>query len=143
MSDKIFPLPIDTPISDDQKFSAFKFGSVWNRFFKALSDDLMAANLVNNLAPSAIVSPVVPTVTQAQLNAAAKALKYTLNANRVDVTYYNDAPLSVALEIALPYTAALAFDFGGVTYAPGTKTVTIAPSTSYVRFWFVAQTTRN
>jgi hypothetical protein len=146
MSQNLFPLPIDTPISDDPKWPV-KFGAVWNRFLKAIGDDMLAANIVNNAKVTDITSPTTSTVTQVVLNDAAKAFKYTLNANRCEVTYHNVAPLSVPLVINLPYTAALTFDVLGVMYAPTPsapiKAVTIPPTIGYVRFWYVIQTTRN
>lgn len=147
MSEALFPVPVDQPLSDEPKYAGLKFGMVFQRFLKAISDDMLAANIVNNLAPTSIVSPVVPDMTQAQLNAIAKSVKYTLNANRCDVTYYNTEPLTVPLVINLPYTAALAFDIDGTVYAPTTATlvkqVTIPANTGYVRFWYVVQATRN
>lgn len=143
MSQNLNPLPIDTPISDEPKFSALKFGAIWNLFLKAMSDDMLAANIVNNLASSSITSPVAPTVTQTVLNATARAFKYTLHANRCEVTYYNETPLTDPLIVNLPYTAALAFDIDGVIQPPLTKSITIPANTGYIRFWYVVQATRN
>lgn len=143
MSDALFPIPTDTPVSDDPKFGALKFGMIWNRFFKAIGDDLLAANIVRNLPVTSITSPVVPDVTAATLKAAATAFKFTLNATRCEVTYYNTTPLAAPLVVNLPYTAALAFDIAGTIYAPETTSVTIPAATSYLRFWFVAKSVRN
>lgn len=149
MSDALFPIPVETPVSDDPKFGALRFGAIWMRFWKAMSDDMLAAQIVNNLPVSSITSPLPDPAgtTQAQINAAARAFKYTLNANRCEVTYYNEAPLTVPLVVNLPYTAALAFDIDGVMYTPTSSTlikqITIPANTGYTRFWYVIQTTRN
>lgn len=143
MSQALFPIPTDTPVSDDPKFGPLRFGAIWLRFWKAISDDMLAANIVNNLPVTSITSPVEPDVTKAVLRAAALAFKFTLNANRVECTYYNTTPLTVPLTLNLPYTAALAFDIAGTVYEPATLSVTIPANIGYVRFWYIAQAVRN
>lgn len=137
MSDALFPLPIDTPISDDPKFSAFKLGNVWNRFLKALSDDAMTANIAYNLLVTSISSPTADEVTKPVLSAAARSVKYVLNGNLCVVTYDYSAALSVPLVFQLPFTALLAFDIAGTYYPSGTTTVTIPAHTTYVRWWYL------
>lgn len=135
MSLNLFPLPIDTPISDDSKWSGLKLGNVWNRFLKAISDDLLAANVVNNL-PATSVSAA--GLTDPQLAAAARAFKYTLNANLCFVTYAAGETLpSVPATFNLPFSALLPFDFGSGPLPAGTRSITIPADTAYLRFWYV------
>ena len=134
MSLNLFPLPIDTPISDDSTWSGLKLCSVWNRFFKAISDDLLAANVVNNL-PATSVS--AEGLTDPHLAATARAFKYALNANLCFVTYSVDAALSVPAVFQLPFAALLPFDFGGPVQPAGAKSITIPAGTAYLRFWYV------
>lgn len=141
MSNQTFPMPIDTPLGDDPK--AFRVGMAWSRFFKSISDSILKSNIIVNALPTAITSPTVPTVTQTVINTLASSFKYVLNANLCFITYSAAAPYSGSVVVNLPYTAALPFDFGGVTYPAGTKSVTIAPTTAYLRFWYVAEPTKN
>lgn len=134
MSLNLFPLPIDTPISDDSKWPGLKLGNVWNRFFKAISDDLLSANIANDL-PATSVSAA--GLTDPQLAAAARAFKYILNANLCFVTYSVDAALSVPAVFRLPFSALLPFDFGGDAQPAGAKSITIPAGTAYLRFWYV------
>jgi len=148
MSDKLFPLPIDTPISDDPKVG-IKFGAIWNRFFKAFSDMAIKSTVVSNLPVTAITSPVVPTVTQVEINATARAFKVVLNGNLCLCTYAPAAALAVPVELVLPYPALLAFDIDGTVYlptqiqpvpaSPSVRSVTIPAATTYLRFWYIIQ----
>lgn len=134
MSLNLFPLPIDTPISDDSKWSGLKLGNVWNRFFKAISDDLLAANVVNSL-PATSVSAV--GLTDPQLAAAARAFKCVVNANLCFVTYSVDVALSVPAVFQLPFAALLPFDFDGTVQPAGAKSITIPAGAAYLRFWYI------
>lgn len=134
MSNNLFPVPVETPISDDQKYSGIKFGAIWMRFFKVFTDDMLAANIVYNTALSSIIAP---GLTDIQRATAARACKYTINANICTMTYDNTE--SPAFLLNLPYTALLAFDINGVRYPAGTKQVSIPLGVAYTRFWFVVQ----
>ena len=136
MSSALFPIPQDTPISDDPKLSTFRFGLIWQRFLKAISDDMLAANIVNNLAPTSISSPT--DLTPAQLRQTAQSIKYVLNANLCFVTVDLVDATTAPIVFNLPYTALITFDISGVKYAAGTKSVTLPSGTSYVRFWYIA-----
>jgi hypothetical protein len=138
MSGKLFPVPVETPVSDDPKFGGLKFGAIWMRFLKAISDDLLAANIANNLPTTSITSPVVPDVSAPVLAATARAIKYVLNANLCVVTYYVPAALTVPIVFNLPFTALLAFDIDGAAYPEATKSVTIPANIAYLRFWYIA-----
>lgn len=133
----VFPVPVETPISDDPKTSGLRFGMIWMRFLKAISDDLLAAGVVNNTPTSSVTAPALSDVQRA---AAARAFKWVLNANLCLVTYDNTE--SPALTVRLPFTALLAFDIDGTRYPAGTREVTIPAGTSYIRFWFIAQATK-
>lgn len=130
----VFPVPVETPISDESKHSGIRFGMIWMRFFKALSDDLLAATVVNNSATSTVTAPAL---TEIQRAAAARAFKWVLNGNVCLVTYDNTT--SPALTVQLPFTALLAFDVDGVRYPAGTKSIEIKAGTSYIQFWYIVQ----
>lgn len=119
MSNANFPIPTGTPVSDEPKYSGIRFGMIWNRFFKAIGDDVLRANTI--------------TTTKQDPN-----LSYVINMSLVVVTWYSPTPLVAAKTIQLPYANALAFDTGNTIYAPGTQTITLQPGTSYLRFWYVA-----
>lgn len=140
MSNALFPVPIDTPVSDETKFAGLKFGSIWMRFLKAISDDLLAANILNNLAPSTITSTA--TLTPAQLRATAQGIKWVLNANLCVVTVSLPESVAEPVEFALPFTAAAAFDVNGTFKPAGAKSVTIPAMTTYFRFWYIASATK-
>lgn len=121
MSNANFPIPTGTPVSDEPKYSGIRFGMIWNRFFKAIGDDVLRANTI--------------TTTKQDPN-----LSYVINMSLVVVTWYSPTPLVAAKTIQLPYANALAFDtdIDATIHAPGTQTITLPSGTSYSRFWYVA-----
>lgn len=119
MSNANFPIPTGTPVSDEPKYSGIRFGMIWNRFFKAIGDDVLKANTI--------------TTTKQDPN-----LAYVINMSLVIVTWYSETPLASSKTIQLPYASALAFDIDGEMFTPGTQTITLQPGTSYLRFWYIA-----
>lgn len=92
---------------------------IWNRFFKAIGDDVLKANTI--------------TIEKIQPN-----LSYVVNMNIVIVTWYSQTPIQNPIVIKLPYPAALAFDIDAVVQEPGTQTTTLEVGTTYKRFWYIA-----
>lgn len=115
-----FPLPVQTPFvdsKDDRNFSI-----TWERFFKAVSDDLIDATLVKN--------------------SKTPGCKYVLNGNICACTYYVIDPVAADVKVALPFPALLAFQAGVSVYPPGTTTVVIPAGSAFEQFWFVAALTQ-
>lgn len=117
MSKQNFPIPTSTPICDETKYSGLRFGMIWNRFFKAIGDDVLKANTIT---------------TDRNL-----PFSYVVNMNIVVVTWYSQVPLPSTV-IQLPYPAALAFDAESTVHEPGTQSITIEAGTLYTRFWYIA-----
>lgn len=117
MSNKLFPIPVATPIID-RSASNTDFSLIWQMYFKAIGDDALTANLISNSTDN-------------------KNFKYVVNANMCLCTYYVETASTSAIKINLPYTAALAFDIGSTIYPPNTKEITIPANTQYVRFWYI------
>lgn len=111
MSKALFPIPVDTPILATPS----QFSPTWQRFFKSLSDDLLAASRSN----------------------VSGKLTWTLNGNAVFGVFQDPAP-GAAVDVALPLASKLPFEALGTVYPAGTKTITIPAGTAFCQFWFIA-----
>ena len=116
MSTNLFPSPVGTPIIDPS-ISKTAFAPAWDRYFKAMGDDLLEANNVRNLAGN-------------------PSFKYTLNGNHCDCTYSIPSALTKDAVIILPFVALLAFDVNGDICPAGTISITIPKATLYAHFWY-------
>jgi hypothetical protein len=117
MSNKIMPMPVDTPVIDRNATNALTVP--WQMYLKALGDDALSANMAVNARET-------------------RSFKYVVNGCLVYCVYYQVQP-QAEQEVTLPYTALLAFQVLDVVYPPGTKTVVIPANTEYLDFQFVAQ----
>ena len=120
MSNKIFPMPVGTPFSERSTPSQFTLP--WSIYFKALGDDLLAANIAYNLPAN-------------------NNFKYVLNGNACFCTYYTQSPSINPISLQLPYQASLAFDINGVVYTPSSTYITIPANASYLHFWYIVNFT--
>jgi hypothetical protein len=118
----VFPLPIDTPISDDSKYVGIRFGMVWNRFFKAISDMLLRSRMAMN----------------AEDSQSTRGFKYVTSGCAIFCTWVQPSGLVGDVVVSLPFPALLPFDIGATIYPAGTNQITILNATTYVRFWYVA-----
>ncbi len=117
----VFPAPIDTPTTaTDKRF----FSDPWNRYFKALGDQLMQMFSVKNSQQS-------------------KNFKYVVNGCLLVAVYYSTTPLAADLTVTLPLPSLLAFDINGTVYAPNTSQVSIPAGTTYLTFTAVVNTTQS
>lgn len=112
-----FPMPVQTPFTESA--TSKMFSMPWERFFKAVSDDLIDACLVKNTAVT--------------------GFKYVLNGNLCVCNYYQVTPLAVDTTVVLPFAALLAFQVGQDVYPPGTKSVILPAGTAFEQFMFIAQ----
>jgi hypothetical protein len=119
MSNKLFPVPVATPIID-RALNPNNFNITWQMYFKAIGDDLLTANIAYNSANNS-------------------NFKYVVNANLCICTYYVETASDKDIVITLPYTSLLAFDIDGLVLPPKTKTITIPAGTTYLRFWYIVQ----
>lgn len=110
MSKMLMPIPVGTPILDTPN----SFNITWQKYLKAIGDDLLTANRVMTVAN----------------------LQYTVNANIVACTYSRNN--ATPETINLPYPALLGFAIGSSIYPAGTKQVTLGALDSFVQFWYIA-----
>lgn len=109
MSKNLMPIPVGNPVLDNPK----SFNIAWQKYLKAIGDDLLTANRVVNIGN----------------------LNYTINANICACTYTKaDAVLET---IKLPYTALLAFSIGSQIYPAGTKEISFGTTDTYAQFWYI------
>lgn len=136
MSTNLMPIPTGTPITVQ---GSNGFTMPWERYFKALGDDLLTANSISYLGDSTKLSTVDYSLPRyAKLKPDINTnLQYVVNGNLCLCTYYAETPVSTDVVLKLPFTAALAFDINGFLYLPGSVTVTIPAMTQYVRFWYI------
>lgn len=120
MSQSLFPIPVATPIQTKEDGSGFSI--TWQRYFKAIGDDLMDANIIKNSAAQA-------------------AFKYVLNAN---VCFCNWASTALGADtvIALPFPAALPFEAFGTIYPAGTTQITIPSANTFDQFFYIVKPTK-
>ena len=109
MSKMLMPIPIGNPILDTPN----AFNIAWQKYLKAIGDDLLTANKVQ----------------------VAGNFKYTINANICAGTYSGAGET-----ITLPYPALLGVAIGSEVYPAGTKQVTI--SDAFVQFWYIVDFAR-
>lgn len=136
MASKLFPIPQDTPYTDG---NPSKFNMLWLRFFKAMSDNLLAGSTIKYIGSDYTTSttdftspryaPIAPVVV--------KDFSYIINNCIVFCTYSSATALATALTIPLPVKPALAFDVNGTIYPADTAQIILPISTQYVRFWYV------
>ena len=114
MSKMLMPIPVGSPILDAPN----SFNITWQKYLKAIGDDLLTANRV---------------MTSGNLS-------YTINANICASTYArsNATPETVKL----PYPALLGFAIGSTVYPAGTKEVTFGALDSFVQFWYIVDFSR-
>ena len=127
MSKSLFPAPVVGPVM--QSKDANQFSMPWNKYLKALGDDMLTANRVDNAKVCSDMNKL-------------KSFKSTVNGNLCYWTYYTDTPALVDLVYDLPYASLLAFDVTTITgtvsvYGPGTKRVTVPANTTLLRGWYV------
>jgi hypothetical protein len=121
MSQRLFPIPVATPIQSKETGSDFAI--TWQRYFKAIGDDLMEANLVKDSADQ-------------------RALKYVLNANICFCNWAPIAPLGIDTVVALPFTAALPFQAFGTVYPAGATEITIPSASTFEQFFYIVKPTK-
>ena len=122
MGNRVFPIPADTPMADTQ--GGGKFGMIWIRFLKAISDVLMAATIETT-------HRTIP------------AFKWCLNSGTCFCTYYTVTPSGSPVAVSLPYTANDAFLVGATAYPPGSTSVTIPAGAGTVQFWYIITPSNN
>lgn len=121
MSQNLFPIPVATPFQSKESGSGFTI--TWQRYFKAIGDDLMDANIVKD------------SVNQ-------KAFKYVLNANACFCNWAPSAALGVPAVVSLPFTSALPFSAFGTVYPAGTTQITIPGASAFEQFFYIIQPAR-
>lgn len=118
MSQNLFPIPVATPFQSKESGSGFTI--TWQRYFKAIGDDLMEANLIKDSADQ-------------------KPFKYVLNANLCVCNWAPSAALGVPVVVKLPFTSALPFEAFGVVYSTGTIQITIPGDSAFHQFFYIIQ----
>lgn len=114
MSKMLMPIPVGNPVLDGPN----SFNIAWQKYLKAIGDDLLTANKVQTLGN----------------------LKYTINANICAGTYSRNN--ATPETITLPYPALLGFAIGATVYPAGTKQVTFGALDSLVQFWYIVDFSR-
>lgn len=117
-----FPLPIDTPICEDLKYSSIKFGGIWNRFFKAIVDALLKSRQAQNALD----------------DQRSKGFKYVVNGCLISCVWVRPSTTTSDIVIELPFPSLFPFQDTLTQYPANTKTITIAASTTYTSFWYLA-----
>ena len=118
MSQNLFPIPVATPIQSKESGTGFTIA--WQKYLKAIGDDLLAANIIKDSAGQA-------------------AFKYVLNANACFCNWAPTAALGAATVVALPFTAALPFEVFGAVYPAGTTEITIPATSVFAQFFYIIQ----
>jgi len=131
MSKQLFPIPVTTPIM--QNAGGNQFSITWQKYLKAVGDDLLTANLVKDVTEQ-VQDPNFPSDPTKKISVPT-GLKYTINANICACTF--DKTLAFDKEIILPYVSLLAFKVDSVLYPAGTKRITVPASTAFVQFWYI------
>lgn len=131
MSKALFPIPVTTPIM--QNAGGNQFSIAWQKYLKAVGDDLLTANLVKDVT-ELVQDPNFPLDPTKKISVNT-GLKYTVNANICACTF--DKQLAADKELVLPYTSLLGFAVGSTVYPAGTKRIIIPASTAFVQFWYV------
>ncbi len=118
MSQNLFPIPVATPIQSKDGGTGFTI--TWQRYFKAIGDDLMEANIVKDSADQ-------------------KPFKYVLNANLCVCNWAPSAPLGASAVVKLPFTSALPFEAFGTVYPAGTVRIAIPGDSAFHQFFYIIQ----
>lgn len=112
MSKMLFPIPVDSPILQTPN----QFSITWQKYLKAIGDDLLTANKIIQLT---------------------KEINYTVNGNLLFYNFQRSSSVGDIL-IKLPYPNSLSFKFDGVMYNKGSNQVTINAGTDYLQdFYFI------
>lgn len=131
MSRSLFPIPVTTPIM--QNAGGNQFGITWQKYLKAVGDDLLTANKVVDVK-TLVQDPNYPLDPTKKISVNT-GLKYTVNGNTCLCTW--DRLLAGDLELVLPYTALLKFAVGSTVYNAGTKKVSFSTGNDFAQFWYV------
>lgn len=115
MSKNLMPIPVGNPVLDNPN----SFNIAWQKYLKAIGDDMLTANKVQG----------------------SSTFKYVINANICFVTYSRDNATPEVVK--LPYQSLLGFAIGTAIYPAGTKEVTFNALDSFVQFWYVVDFGRN
>lgn len=114
MSKMLMPIPVGNPVLDGPN----SFNIAWQKYLKAIGDDLLTANRVLSIGN----------------------LKYTINANICAGTYSRNS--ADPETINLPYPSQLGFQIGATIYPVGTKQVTFSATDTFVQFWYIVDFSR-
>lgn len=131
MSKQLFPIPVTTPIM--QNAGGNQFGITWQKYLKAIGDDLLTANLVKDVTEQ-VQDPNFPLDPTKKITVNT-GLKYTINANICACTF--EATLTANKVLRLPYVSLLGFSVDSTVYPAGTKQVTIPAGTGFTQFWYI------
>lgn len=111
MSNMLFPVPVDTPIL----MSNTQFNITWQKYLKAVGDDLLTANKIITID---------------------KDFNYTINGNQCFYNYYRTSEGDISIQ--LPYKSALPFKISNVLYIKGTNRIIIPSTIDFLQdFYFI------
>lgn len=129
MSKMLMPIPVGNPVLDGPN----AFNIAWQKYLKAIGDDLLTANKVQNIT-EVIQNPNYPNDPTKKLTVNT-GLQYVVNGNTCSCIF--DKQLTADKTIALPYPALLRFEAGGTIYPVGTKSITFTVAVPFMQFWYV------
>lgn len=131
MSKNLIPIPVGNPVLDNPN----AFNIAWQKYLKAIGDDLLTANLVKNVTEQ-IPDPNNPS----KMITVNTGLQYTINANICACVF--NKQLVADKVIALPYPSLLAFEFNGAVLPAGTKNITVPVAVQFLQFWYIVDFAR-
>lgn len=130
MTKNLFPIPVGTPITD----SPNQFSITWQKYLKAMGDDLLLGNKVSQQ-----MEPDPSDIDSRTGNPKLKptGMQFVPNGCMIACVFQRPAG-SVRTDFALPFPAALPFEALGAVQATGTNRLTIPVGTAFCQFWYIA-----